>query len=331
MYKLYFTSLSFIICFQFAISKDVNLNVSYLGFLDNREYFNDYTEHQSFFGNNIDISGSTSINNHSFEAGFINMYEFGNIIDRYKHHFIANYKYTDNKLDFYFGTFKRDGLNSYPLSLLTDSLKYYRPLLEGCLLRFKHHRGHQQVWIDWTSRQTDTIRETFLAGVSGKEVFNQFFIENYILMYHHAKPAINSSGLSIRDNGGAALFAGYNLKSGGLLDSLTFKIGEAFAYDRDRSQYDVVNTYFSTILSVRAQVRKWMVDASFYIGDGMEVMYGDHIYRAPNYGRFELGYAPFGKNPGTTFSLLLHYVNGVINYSQIINVKLDLNEQIFSF
>jgi hypothetical protein len=317
------------ILFFFSFSLDIypqtyRFEGNFHGFLDNREYFNDYAEHQSFFGNSIDIHGTFDHQGHSVQLGMSKIYEFGSHTDPYRPKLITNYQFSGQWVEYYFGTFKRKGLLEYPIALITDSLNYYRPLVEGTLLRINHKNNHQQLWLDWTGRQTDTIRETFLAGFSGKWHLGQWITENYVVMYHHAKPAVNVQNLSIRDNGGAALFLGYPFSPGIFCDSLVLKIGGVVAYDRDRAAYGT-RLYQSGVLSAQIFWKHIYIKGNIYMGDGLDLFYGEKIYRAPNYARIDLGFEPFSHNPQLLFQISVHYVDGTISYAQLINLYMGLS------
>jgi len=314
----------FLIIYYISNAQKIDISLGYNGFMDNREYINEYSEHQTFFGNRIYTFNSINKDNSCFVLGFDYTYEFGSLNNRFKPKLIANYQYKDDRFHFLFGSFQRNHLLDYPLALLTDSLIYYRPLIEGTLIKLNHPKGYQQAWLDWTGRQTDTIRETFLTGLSGHTEIGNFFIDNYILMYHHAKPAFNTNNLHIRDNGGMSISIGYNVTDLGFFDHISVKAGEIMTYDRDRGEYET-RTYYSTFMELNLNVKKLLFSGSYYIGDGMVAMYGEKIYSAPHYARFNLSYYPFANHPENKLQFSIHWVEGEINYSQLINIKFNFD------
>ena len=92
--------------------------------------------------------------------------------------------------------------------MLTDTLLYYRPNIEGMFGEVRWDWGKQNGFVDWVSRQTDIKRENFMAGFSGEIFHKNLFLQNYVLMFHDAGPAIDIPGDHIKDYMGFALQAG---------------------------------------------------------------------------------------------------------------------------
>src|SRR5690606_5363606 len=106
----------------------------------------------------------------------------------------------------YMGLFPRHGLlDTYPRAVLNDTLLYYRPNVEGMLLRYENSKVMQQVWIDWTSRQTAENKEQFLAGISGEVRFRWFFFTHHVMMWHDAGTAVKGENDNVRDNAAATI------------------------------------------------------------------------------------------------------------------------------
>ena len=325
---LIYCTLSIII--QQSYAQNFSINGGYHGFLDNREYFNKYDEHQTFLGNRLFFFVSAQTDkDHSLNLGTDYTYEFGSEKNAYKPKLIANYEYNGSKINFIFGTFHRHNIIMYPNIMLSDSLNYYRPLIEGTRLKYKYNNGYQQLWLDWTGRQTDSTRESFLAGISGSYTINNFHFYNNILMYHHAKTKNNVQNYTIRDNGGASLMVGYAINISGFINTVFPVAGEFFSYDRQRGVYDI-RTYYSTMFGCNVAFRNHLEFNAHYItGDGQVMLYGEKIYRAKDYARFSFGYRPFyNKYPYTFFEFCLHLVDGEIDYSQMINVFISFNKKI---
>ena len=320
----FFTILIVIFGLNIMEAQEVRINAGYHGFLDNREYFNDFTEHQSYFGNRIYGLGAFSFQKHHINIGLDYLHEFGNLDTGKKPKLISNYEFSNEHLLFCFGTFHRADLLNYPLLFLSDSLEYYRPLVEGSLFRFNFENSYQQAWIDWTSRQTDTIRETFLAGLSGHITLGNFFVDNHLLMYHYAKPKVNVNNLHIRDNGGISIQVGYGFKPSFMADSIVVKFGEMFSYDRDRS-INEVQTDFSTTFEAAAYVRRFFISGWYSVGDQLILLYGEKIYRSPHYARFDIGFLPFKNDRSSKILISLHLVDGKLKYSQLISLRIQIN------
>ena len=186
----------------------------YFSFFDNREYAqNPYIQSQTMFGSRLDVSVGFCIDSvHLIQAGADYLYEFGANANSIPLFPTLYYAYSNKHLDFYFGAFPRTELPNYPTLLLTDTLNYYRPNIEGSLLNYKGKNGFQNIWADWTGRQTDTRNERFLAGTSGIIKSGIFYFENFLYMYHHAGTATKDTSFHLRDNGGGVFLAGLDLR-----------------------------------------------------------------------------------------------------------------------
>jgi len=298
-------------------------NVGMEGILDNREYFNQYTDHQTIFGSRVFLSGGLSINEHHQLVGGIDyFYEFGTLEDYHTPKMILYYKGHKDPLTFYFGSFHRKNLLNYPLVLLSDTLNYFRPNIEGIYLCYSKSRINQNIWIDWTSRQTSDIRETFLAGESGLYNVGIFYMKQYMIMYHHAKPGNSIPGDNIRDNGGLSASLGMNLNNFIPLDSCSFSIGSVLSYDRIRGIYDL-EFPFGILCELDLKYKKIGLSGKYYNGEGHKVLYGDGLYKAKSYGRIDIYYYPFySKDINSKFGFSFHFIDGEINYSQAIIIQI---------
>ncbi|MCG8698700.1 MAG: hypothetical protein MI922_11665, partial [Bacteroidales bacterium] len=241
-------------CFIFKPAKSQELlwKAGNWGFFHNQEYFNDFIEPQTMGGSRIyGQIGLKPNENQEFFAGVDYLYEFGSepydqtiapII--YFHH--------ENKLvDFYVGAFPRHKIVDMPLVLLSDTIHYYRPNIEGIYFNVRKSWGYHKAWLDWTSRQTNTRRETFSLGLTGRANFGMFYYRHDFIMYHFAGPMIRISDDHIRDNGGATVGLGIDMSNKISLDTLTLFVGYCGSYDQLRDVYDTrYNSGFISMLDV---------------------------------------------------------------------------------
>ena len=182
------------------------------GIGDNREYFSEKAKPQTILGARGAFEIGTSIDGHKLRAGISELYEFGSHIDFHKPKLILYYQNKKEKTNFLFGSFPRRGLIDFPLAMLTDTLLYYRPNIEGMFGEVKWDWGKQNGFVDWVSRQTDTKRENFMAGFSGEVFHKNLFIQNYLLLYHDAGPAIDILDDHIKDYLGFTFMGGLRFK-----------------------------------------------------------------------------------------------------------------------
>ena len=240
--------------------------------------------------------------NYMFEYGS-NPYDLRPVPDLY-------YKYEVKNFRMFFGSFPRVNLLKYPLVLHTDSLMYYRPNIQGGLLELSRDWGYQNVWCDWTGHQTNTVHEAFMAGMSGRLKYNIFYLEDYFYMFHFAGTKLDAT--HVNDNGGGALYLGIDLSRKTLLETLKFDIGGVGNYDRTRpTNY---NGFFGLQERLSLFYKIFGVDATYYKGDKIKLVWGDGFYKSGDYGRLDTYLKVFkSEKVDTKIGWSFHFVNGTYN------------------
>lgn len=297
----------------------------FFGFADNREYTNTVHPPQTIFGARISPEAGFLLDSaHRLRVGLHLTKEFGSEENTYLHNPIMYYQYVKPKVDFYMGFFPRTGiLDQYPLPLLSDTLRYFRPNVEGIYLKLKVGKGYQTAWIDWTSRQTDTNRETFLTGTSGRQTIGNLFFDNYFLLYHYAISGEPSPDDNIRDNAGLMLRLGIDLSKKTFFDSLSLSVAWLGSFDRLRDVYDW-RTPSGFQYGFFIQKKSFYCNTYLYTGDGQSLAYGDSFYKAPVYGRADSGYE-FIKQRAVQvrFVFSLHYIEEKLDNQQLLTVLIS--------
>ncbi len=296
------------------------------GFFDNREYFNEYTDAQTIFGSRLSVEAGFAVNgNNRFKAGLSYLYEFGSKGDLIAPDIIMYYNGQFKYINFFIGAFPRRNLIHHPLILLTDTLDYYRPNVEGMFLEFKAGRFYHSLWIDWTGRQTSEKRETFLIGGEGGIGRGIFFYRHNFIMYHFARPSVPIPGDHIRDNGGLTASLGLNLSSKIYLDSLTLTSGIAVSYDRLRSIYDF-NFPAGWLNNIIIMHKGFGINGLYYEGDSQILLYGEGFYKSGRYGRIDLYYeSNISHLIRCKLQFSFHFIPGIMDTSQSFSVYLSLD------
>ena len=310
-----------------GIAQTIEGNINLHSFADNREYANSNRFSQTIFGARFSPEIGLLIDSaHRIRVGFNAIHEFGspkftNEIDP-----VIYYQYQKKRWDFYIGSFPRHNLlDDYPRAIFKDTLAYYRPNVEGMLVKLNTGKGHQTVWIDWTSRQTDLDRETFLFGLSGIYKPGRFFISHHAMMFHNAGPGISIPGDHIQDNGAAALKFGLDLSDRTALDSLTINAGPVISFERTRSIGDW-ETPAGFMLEMHAGYKRFGITNSFYSGKGHNLIYGDQFYTAKQYNRTDLTFTPIRhKNIEGKFIFSFHFLEGDIDNQQAFSLRYNLS------
>lgn len=270
----------------------------YLNFdqiLDNREYFTDYAKHQTIFGARINPGVSFLFDStHQVRAGINYMYEFGGKLLGVIPQIDLYYSYESEKLHAYFGSFPRRDVMEYPLFVLTDSLEYFRPNMEGTSLRYNWAWGTVHGWVDWTGRATENTRESILAGIDATFRAGMFYISPRTTRYHLARTEAMNDSNRLRDDGSVLVLAGIDLSSRVPIDRFNFSSGIASTYVRARpAGYLWFNGWLSR-LDMKYKI--FGIKGAYYRGGASPLLYGDRLYSSGNYGRIDLFVDPF-KNP----------------------------------
>lgn len=315
----------FIFFIQSSNAQEFKWNIGFDGIADNREYFNTLTTPQTILAARIRGEMGFDLENyHQIRGGLNYIYEFGSSDSLLRPYITMYYHAEKAPYNFYMGTFPRKNLLNYPLALITDTLLYYRPNIEGLYLKLFGNWGYENFWIDWTSRQTNVDRETFLFGFSGTINWKTLFLQHYFVMHHFAGPAIPIPNDHLRDNGGLIIRSGINLSSMIGIDSLTISTGIVNSIDRIRGFYDWTLKYGS-ISEIHVNYKGYGMNALAYFGEGHDFMFSEGFYQARSYGRLDLFFTPlqFDRIKGR-FMLSFHFIEGSIDYSQSFLLSVDI-------
>ncbi|MBN1118925.1 MAG: hypothetical protein JXA77_17070 [Bacteroidales bacterium] len=326
MIRIYLLLIIGFFCLKISYSQYFIWNAGTDNFFDNREYFNKYVEPQSMLGTQIFASAGFLVDeNNSFYGGFNFLHEYGSKPAYANIKPTMYFRHASRNAKVYMGSFSRRNLITHPNVLLTDTFKYYRPNVEGIYLEFSKPWGSQTAWLDWTSRQTETDRETFLIGGTGTLMPAKWFLQYNFLMYHYAGTAIPDSTDHIRDNGGLTFHGGINLSENTFLDSLCFKTGLTFSYDRLRHVYDT-DLRLGSLTELYASYNFFGLRTTNYFGEGQIQMVGDGLYSAKFYNRTDLIIYFFKKNRVKSFvEFSLHFLPEVVDVSQKFSIYIDIS------
>jgi hypothetical protein len=300
-------------------------NFDFTGIFDNREYFNNYINDQTIFGTRLRGEAGYAFNPFSrIMAGADFLYEFGSKDELGSPDITAYYEGTYRNFRLEFGAFNRLSESSCPMSLLADTVFYYRPNIEGIRISFKTPSFNHNLWIDWTGRQSMDKRETFLLGFSGFAQKGIFTYQHHAIMTHLAHSKDSSLHQPIRDNAGFQIMPGLNLARFFGIDSLTLAGGMLLSYDRIRSIYDF-RFPLGFIAEIHVIHRGLGLHGVVYKGEGQVITSGDAFYRSGFYTRTDLFYQVSQKNLSGRVQFSMHFIPGVtdLSMSLILRARLD--------
>lgn len=296
-------------------------------FIDNREYYNDYNTGQTMLGSHLSLTTGFSIDSvHFINFGLDFLYEYGTSSQYIKTSPIIYYNYKKRNIDFLMGAFPRLNRLAYPDILITDTIAYYRATIEGAMLNVKYKYGEQNIWIDWTSRQSETTNESFMAGSSGKFKYNYLVFENYMYMYHQSTTSVKDTSFHIKENRGALFLFGLDFT-----DKLysRFYIGPALSYNKTVPEEYVLSKGFYA--KYEFEYKFYQLRLTHYSGDKMNLINGDHFYNAPNYTRFDNEISFFNsKSIRLQLQFSVHFFDNEYDFSQrlLLYYKINGNRKI---
>ncbi|MGB4773666.1 MAG: hypothetical protein WBP45_00705 [Daejeonella sp.] len=295
--KSYILIILFAFCSFPSFAQNLDINFHGFGFVDNREYKAFIKRSTSILGNRIALDIGLNLDSvNSFRVGANAIHEFGARPFFLKVDPVIYYQYQQKGWLFNIGSFPRkDLLTDYPRAILNDTLNYYHPNTEGILTRYNSTYGHETIWIDWVSRQTDVDRENFIVGLSGKykpKPNGPFFISHYFTLLHDAGAKIAVPNDHIRDNAGGQIRFGLDLSHKTIFDSLVVDVGGMLSLERVRGEGDFKSPK-GFVANVYLGWNKFNVSDNFYIGEGHNLTYGDVFYSKKVYNRLDLSWSPF--------------------------------------
>lgn len=299
-----------------TFGQEVGTKVDFLGYADNREYTAPYTIDKTYFGTTLSPQLYISLNNtHHLVGGVHFNQDFGiNSENKRKLNPIAYYNYNTDRINFGIGFMPRhELLRDIPLVVLSDTLMYDRPNIEGMYFKYRTSSIHQAIFIDWLDKQGADNRERFIIGISGKYNFGKAYFANDGTLYHNALTSVENPDLHIQDNAVMVLRLGLDLSDNTGLDSLTIDVGAVWGFDRVRTTYE--NKTQSFISNIHLGYKQFFLHNTIYVGEAINLPYGDSFYHRDKYNRLDLGWIPFkGKNIDGKFTASFHFrKNGMDN------------------
>lgn len=287
------------------------------GFADNREYGASDLPSKTIFGMRFSPELGIGVDSvHHFRVGLNYLREFGD-----KEVFatdldpVVYYSYRKDAIKFNIGAFPRHGnTDQFPRAILIDTLLYYRPNIEGLL--FNYAKGHfrQSLWIDWYGRQSETVREQFMIGLSGqwsKAIWHATYHGYY---FHDANMLEYDPERPLRDNGTLLIKAGIDLSGKSRLDSLQLDVGLLSSFDRIRSMTSMQYAH-GLYTELHLGLKRFFLTNIFYTGKPQTALFADRFYGFDHYNRTDLGWTAI-KSRAVEANLILsfhHTPNGFDN------------------
>jgi len=319
-------------------SQTPSWHVGMLGFFDNTEFSGSYLKvPQTMSGIQFaPEAGLTWDSVHIIRAGVNLMHEFGSnkAIDKF---YPTAYYYLDmHPVRFVMGAYPRSiTVDRYPRLFFQDSISYYRPNINGISLEIGNENRYINLWLDWTGRMTEDVRETFFVGLSGKYTYKIFYVRHLNYMFHFFRTSDPFMDEALHDNLLFLTSAGVDLSGKIFLDRFDINIGWVAGMERARAEQTGWMLMSGILSEARAEYKFFGLFNSFYKGERLLNFYGDHstelywsdpVYRAGTYNRSDFYLRFFNTekiNIEVTYSL--HFLESRVYHEQLLKVRVNLD------
>ena len=323
--------------FVSAFSQEVLWKAGVYSFFDNAEYgFSQWNIPQTMAGVHLAPEIGISWNEkHRAYAGFDALHEFGS--DKAIDYFdpIVYYEFAAKSFRFYMGAFPRRLMaDKFPRMFFQDSIRYYRSVINGIFFEYFLEKNYFNVWMDWTSRQTLTRRETFYVCWSGRYNLGVLYGQHFGFVSHYAGTMNRELDDGLHDNVLLLTSLGLDFSSKTNFEKLDANVGLSLGLERDRN-LEVWNYPKGLLSEVNIEYRGLGLMNTYYNGQGQQVLYnargselywGDSFYRSRNYDRTDL-YICFYKSDVVNLKLMwsFHFTEQRIRHQQMFYASFDLN------
>jgi hypothetical protein len=273
---------------------------------------------------------------HRIGGGVNLIHEFGStdVID--KVYPTAYYEYSGGPFRFIMGAFPRSrALESYPRVFFQDSLSYYRPNINGIFLEFHPSGGYVNAWLDWTGRQSETVREAFFTGISGRYNYRNLYVRNYSYMFHYASKKDPFVHEALHDNMLFLTSLGVDLSGRMFFTCLDINAGWVLGLERARVGDSNWISTNGLLAETRVEYKFAGLFNTFYTGGGMMNFYEDHnsdlywgdpVYRAKVYDRLDIYLRLLRKQRiDLRLTWSLHFLEENVYNEQMLKVRIDIN------
>ncbi|MCR4765330.1 MAG: hypothetical protein K5856_04050 [Bacteroidaceae bacterium] len=334
---------------QISFAQKIEWKLGAEGFFDNGEGDDTYRTTMTYSGIRAtpELGVSWDEGKHRLMGGYSGLLEFGK-----KHGYtdgspVLYYQYKTDPLTFTFGSFQRDQLlGDYPSFMFSDTIRYYRPMIQGFAFQHKYKRGFFEAFIDWTGFRSDKDREQFMAGLSFKhaigkiegdgfnKVNDRFYVGIEGYYYHYALTWNADEKQHIHDNLVAHPFIGYQIESRVVDASLDVRAGVLASFDRERGLDNGRRTPVGFLGEINAHYKRFFLENILYAGGHQQPFgkkyfgkfyWGDTYYHAPAYNRTDIKYLfIFNRFVSAYAGMIFNMTRAGLNWHQVVTLRVNL-------
>lgn len=326
-----------------AAAQQAEWGIDAMGFFDNSEGSHTLRRTQTYAGMSTSPEAGISWNQrqHKVALGVNMITRWGaDDEDDFRTKALLYYHYDSPRFAFIIGNFMRDKLlGDYPEYLLADTIRYFRPVVQGMAYQYKNPYGHFEAFLDWTSAISHKSREQFMAGVSTKFRFHRFQLGAEGYYYHYALRYGGPDSEHIHDYLIAHPFVGFCADRSGVLDSLEVRTGLLVGLDRERSVGNGWHTPLGFMGEIIAAYRHLTLRQTVYAGGNMQpygaahlgqYYWGDTYTQAPFYSRTDLTYRFISNRFANVYAgVIVNASRYGLNHHQVVTLRLNLDSSDF--
>jgi hypothetical protein len=330
--------LFFLVLSNFSYSQEIKWQAGLFSFFDNTEFAgSSYQIPQTMSGVHfIPEVGLRWDTIHNIHLGFDAMHEFGSEESVDYFYPTAYYQLDGKSFRFMMGAFpRRSTIDNYPRLFFQDSIYYYRPNVNGLFWEYRKKQGYANVWLDWTGRQSETVREAFFIGFSGRYNHGILYAQHFGYMFHFSTVMDAPVYQKLNDNWLFLTSLGVDLAGKTIFNRLDVNAGWAIGLERERRGQSDFIVQNGLLMEATIEYKVFGLFNSFYTGQGQmhyykqhsnELYWGDPIYRATTYNRSDF-YINFIRNKvvNAKFIYSLHFLEGNMYHEQALKVSFNLN------
>ncbi len=247
-------------------------------FFDNTEYAgSSYTIDQTMAG--VHLAPEIGVKwerNHAIFGGANVQRNLGMTPAIYKVNLLAYYQYKDERRVFRAGSFlKNELLDDYSNLFFQDSVRYYRPTMDGLYFKKGDKNRFIKLWLDWTGLQSDTVRESFFLGASGYYTLPKGFFmdfQSYVFHYSVMRPVLPDQHVCDNILAQASIGYRYSDKNG---CKILVSGGVMGGFERNRKFMDDAYVPIGFVGRADAEYKRFGMENLLYAGKPRMKMYGE--------------------------------------------------------
>lgn len=329
-------------------AQKVEWNLSAHAFIDNSEGNHHYAVNQTLTGLRLtpEIGISSHEATHRIMLGATGLSEWGNKGKISGLAVTAYYRYQKNGFKFTIGSFMRSTLEEEMESyLLSDSLKYYRPLMQGMHLSHTSSTHLLEAYLDWTGMRRGVSNEQFMLGMNAWNRWGNFKAGLKGYYYHYAFSGKRTNDDHIRDHALIRPFVSYSFTPSGILKDLEIKAGALIGLDRKRANVHEKEqgikgqwkTPAGLLLEIKAHVFRFRLNETFYTGERQlpegfrqtsDFYWSESYIHSGGWSRTDLFFDILDKGPvHLDAGVILHATHRGVNHHQVLSLKVDLSSK----